>query len=300
MANKDLVPKGKMTSTPALIQPNQLDDLFENLTPDEQEGYTETKDPIVYVGIRQKDLMVGGKVERAKGAFKFGSTKEPTEPDVDTLTGVVLVSTPVRTRFENPQATKPICGSSDNVTAEPWGYKASSDSDAPMHCEFCPFNKHGKNFDGNNEKSCRENLQLYMYELTRREVICLQFTPGGWRPWADFSARIMREVRQGYYKKNPAGKQAPTVVPWHRFVIDVKVKYIDRNGGYYAPDFYWVTMVEKENVESIKQDRQALMEGVLTQAKEAAAGGAGLSGEDVMGEGQPPLAKEAEFVEEDI
>lgn len=283
--------------TPAEIVPSFLDDLFDTIDTSEEEGYAETKAPIVYVGIRQKDLMVGGQIERPKGAFKFGSTKEPTEPDVKTLTGVVMVSAPVRTRFESPKAVKPICGSSDNVSAEEWGYKAEAGSNAPMFCEFCVFNKHGKFYDGNSQTACRENLQLYMYELTRREIVCVQFTPGGWRPWAEFSSRIGREVRQAANRK---GKPAPKAVPWHRFVIEIESIYVDRNGGYYAPKFSFITMVEPDNVEGIKSDRITLMESVLPAAKAAAAQGAGMSAEDVMGEGAPPEAKEAEYVEEDI
>lgn len=248
------------------------------------EGYAETEEPVIYCGIRQKDLKEAGKTVRSAGGYRFGPTKKPSMEDFNRLVGILVASAEIRTRFADPNDQQPECGSKDMIQADQrdgFGYKDKDGN--PMKCADCVFNRHGKNFNGNTTTHCRENLQFFIFELQLKEVICVQYTPGARKAWRDFSSKVRRSFREAYSKRFPA-TEPPNEAPWITLILEIQTEWVDQKGGYYIPTFRIIGKLEKGQLERFREVRKDMADRIeITKSK--AAQGAGMDAEDVMGRG---------------
>lgn len=275
-----------------------MSDFVSDVADEDTQGYAETQEPLVYCALRQKDLKdEKGKVLRPAGGYRFGSAKEPSSEDLPDLLGILMASAEIRTRFNDPSDTKPVCGSRDMIQADDFGYKERG---YPRLCQECVFNRHGSKFNGNTTTHCRENLQYFFYELHRREVICFQMTPGGRKGWRDFSAKIRREFRMAFTRKHP-GKEAPKEAPWITMILKLGSKWVDEKGGYYVPEFEVVGKLSPDQLLPMREQRKDMADTIEIMKASGARGG-GMVAEDLMGTGPAPEAREvdSEVVQDDI
>lgn len=264
--------------------PALVDDILEDHEPADEQGYVETAPPLTYCRLRQNDLADDqtGKTLRARGSFLFGATKEPIEDDFNTLQGILIGSGEVYTRFENPDDKQPACGSYNLVSAEEWGYRDVRDG-TPRACRTCEFRRGGVNFNGDTIRNCKDNLQFFLWEVRRQELICFQAGPSAYRPWALFHKQTLREFQARAAKKTPGGT-VPTEFPWIRVVLEISPVWVAEKGGYYVPDFLVIDKVDRETLPMLRQVRSTMADRIEA-TKQAAAQGATMDGTDAMGTG---------------
>lgn len=270
---------GALQTTASGLDSDLFDAVAEQVSPEDAEGYVRTQEPLVYVAIRQKDLMGGdGQVLRPKGAFRFGPTKTPSDDDLKQLAGILLNSGEIRTYFKSPDDKKPTCGSRDMQWAEEWGFK---DGEGPRDCRTCKLNRLAPAFNGDMQGRCRENMQFYFYDMQKKQVLCVQFTPGAWKGWNIFASKCRRDYRQALMRKGLAVTPS-TEVPWLQFILKIGIKYTDQKGGYFIPDFELLSRNEPENVALLRSERRKMVAQIEVTKAQAAAG-AGMDGEDLLG-----------------
>lgn len=234
------------------------DGLVGDLKPEDEDGYVDVPELLSYVKIRQKELRENGKIVRNAGGFCFGATKQPTEEDVGSLSVIILGTADIRTYFSNPDSKEPSCGSRNTMTADDWGMKDQNGD--PQLCGACPVND-----------VCNVNMQFFVWERHRQELLCLQFTPGARQPWRNFNSNTLKGMRSAFYQQH---NRYPTTVPWFKLVVDVSTEYIDRKGGYYVPVFSIDTVVNPKDVEMMRGLRERIATVIeKTKASGAAGGG---------------------------
>lgn len=258
--------------------------LVEDADPEDEKGYADTRPPLTYCRLRQNDLRDGKTIVREAGKFLFGATNEPTEDDMDTLQGVIMASAEIFVRFENPDDKQPACGSSNRQRAEEWGYKDGKGN--PMDCNLCKHRRHGINFDGNTVNNCKDNIQFFLFEIRRQELIVFQTGPSGYKPWGAFKKSMLQDYRRQLQRKLGQEAHIPDEFPWVRVVIEISADYTHDKGGYWFPEFTFLRPVKKEDLEDFRGLRR-VMTAKIEETKKYGAAGAGMDGSDAMGDGTP-------------
>lgn len=287
------------------LQELDIDTAVEDFVGSDSTGYTPESDGRIYMRIRQKNLIIDGKIVRNPGQILLGRTKEPTVDDFDTITGVLLFSANERTRFVNPDDDVPECGSKNDVYADDWGYfsqrtnKTTGEiTTTPRLCDSCEFNRNAKEFNGIVERCCKHNLAMFFFDQERKEIVTFQITPGGRRAWREFRSAVYRKFAVAWRKarKDPV----PPEPPWVQWIMRVGVQHVDDKGGYFAPTFEIISKNTKADTVVFRAEREGLAAQLELLKAEAAKGQADMSAEDMYGPvdpagalpGEPPMEVE--------
>lgn len=207
--------------------------------------------PILFAGIRQKDLKGDdGKVIRPAGGFRFGSTKDATHQDRDSLLVTILGFKKSRVFFRSLTDASPTCKSDDMI-------HGSSDPDMMDghavygRCDECFLSKWGSADNG--RQACRENRRIFAIDWSNERPIVLTIGPSSLRGWIQYDDFVSQQAR----KVSKDGK-----VPFihHLIQVSAKTEYRSEPAGHYVVRWESPGSLPREIQERMAAGRSEAME----------------------------------------
>ncbi len=168
------------TNAPDLsVDPN----LAEEFNADDFEGYSETRDSLPIVTVRQKDVKDDkGNIEIPAGNFRMRDVVFDKTIDVDGQIGLVVAmlgDSPCRVFFRGLEDKQPACKSTDALKGigDPGGV-----------CSECKLNRFHPENDG--KTICKEGRMILVYDFHHNGCYMLQLGPSGIKAYDGYKKLI--------------------------------------------------------------------------------------------------------------
>lgn len=213
--------------------------LAEQFNANDFEGYSETRDSLPIVTIRQKDLKDDqGNTEIPAGNFRMRDSVFDKTIDVDGKIGLevaILGDTPCRVFFQNLEDKQPECRSRD---------AKSGDGKPGGDCSECKLNRfHPDNVgkDVSKMKFCKEGRMILVYDFHHVGCYLFQVGPSGIKAYDGYK----KLIRLLYPK-----------VPFYMVKTRVVLEYESEPSSHYKPDFTPTEVGDMTVFEMLKEFRK--------------------------------------------
>lgn len=157
--------------------------LAKQFNADDFGGYSETRDSLPIVTVRQKDVKDDkGNIEIPAGNFRMRDSVFDKTIDVDGQIGLVVAmlgDSPSRVFFRGLEDKQPACKSTDAL---------KGDGDPGGVCSECKLNRFHPENDG--KTICKEGRMILVYDFHHNGCYLLQFGPSGIKTYDGYKKMI--------------------------------------------------------------------------------------------------------------
>lgn len=208
--------------------------LAEQFNADDFGGYSETRDSLPIVTVRQKDLKDGrGNTESPAGNFRMRDSVFDKTIDVDGQVGIevaILGDSPCRVFFRSLEDKQPACRSRDANTGE---------GDPGGSCLQCKLNRFHPENDG--KQICKEGRMILVYDFHHVGCYLLQVGPSGIKAYDGYKKLIQRLYPS---------------VPFYMVKTRVVLEYEQEPAAHYKPVFTPIEVGDMAVFKMLKEFRK--------------------------------------------
>lgn len=237
----------ELATTAALPDLSVSTDLAKEFDAEDFEGYSETRESLPIVTIRQKDVKnEDGDVLIKAGNFRMRDSVFDKTTDIKGMEGLYvspLADTPCRVFFNELTDDQPTCKSRDakTGTGEPGGV-----------CEQCILNRFHPQNDG--KKICNEGRMILVHDKNLNGCYLLQLSPSGIKPYDKYKKLVRRLYPD---------------TPFFMIQVHVTAVYETKPMPHYRPEFMPVGVGDHDIYAKLKQFRLESKDMLNTTADKA-------------------------------